>query len=203
VTFVSDIIDKFLGLNKPLSKFLADVFNALMRCPERATMTNLARFGAGSPRRIARWFSRPFDWPEFNLHALKDQGVLQNDLVVCIDATFLPKSGQHTWGLAHFHNGVTGRCERGCEAVSLGLLDLDETTAYSLHICQTPATFSKDEDTRVNFQLECLESQAKELLAQDIKVVVGDGFYAKKKFTTIVRTVFQNGPETRIGPSQT
>ena len=34
----------------------------------------------------------------------------------------------------------------------------------------------------MNFQLECLESQVEALLAKGIKVVVGDGFYAKKKF---------------------
>ena len=142
MTFVCDIIDKFPGLNKPQSKFLADLFDAFMRCSGRATMTNLARFGAGSPRRIARWFSRPFDWSAFNIHALEDQGVFENDLAVCIDATFLSKSGTCTWGLAYFHNGLTGRCERGCEAVSLGLLDLTENTAYSLHVCQTPPSFN-------------------------------------------------------------
>jgi len=181
VTFVSSIVQQLPEISKPRRSFLIDLLAAFQTCPGRATMLNLARFGAGSPRRIARWFSRPFDWPGLNLLALKDQGVLENDLVVCIDATFLPKSGKKTWGLANFYDGVDSRVERGCEAVSVGLLDLDEATAYSLHIRQTPARFDLPDFTRVDFQLQTFLSQEHVLKTHGLTCVVGDGFYAKAK----------------------
>ena len=62
MTLVETILHKMAPISKPRFSFLLALFGAFSCFLGRATMLNLARFGAGSPRRIARWFARPFDW---------------------------------------------------------------------------------------------------------------------------------------------
>ena len=182
MTFVETILHKMPQLSKPRFSFLIALFGALSCFVGRATMVNLSRFGAGSPRRLHRWFERPFDWPTLNWTALEQTEATDHLLTICVDCTFLPKSGSHTWGFASFHNGATGRSEPGCEACVVGLLDLDEQTAYTLEAHQTPAGFDDEDLTRSDFYLECILAQRDDLIAHSIRHVVGDGFFAKTKF---------------------
>lgn len=182
MTFVETILQKMHPIAKPRRSFLLALFGALSCFVGRATMLNLSRFGAGSPRRIARWFAQPFNWAALNWAALEHAGILENTLAACVDATFLPKSGTKTWGLAHFHNGAAGRSEKGCEALVVGLLDLDERTAYSIDARQTPAECDGAQ-TRADHYLRVLLEQRDGLLERGVRHVVGDGFFAKVKFT--------------------
>ncbi len=181
MTFVSDILTDFAPLSKPRASFLVDLFTAMSSFMGRATMSNLARFGAGSARRVARWFRKPFAWHALNLHALDHEGVLAHRLAACTDATFLSKSGKKTYGLAKFHCGTTGRTETGCEAIHLGLLDLDERTAYTLSIKQTPATLEANK-TRLDFYIEHVRDHTPQLRQHGVNVMVADGAFAKRKF---------------------
>lgn len=185
MTFVSSIVQRFTFLSKPRRDFLLALHGALLCFVGRATMLNLSRFGAGSPRRIARHFSMPLDWTTLNWIALQECGVIHNRLFACIDATFLPKSGKHTYGLAWFHHGAHNRSERGCEAIHLGLVDMDEHTAYTLAIDQTPAECD-DELTRLDFYADHACTHAPRLLEHGVTHLVGDGYFAKHKFISRV-----------------
>ena len=96
MTFVETILHRMPQISKPRFSFLVALFSALSCFVGRATMLNLSRFGAGSPRRLARWFQNPFAWHTLNWLALEHTGVLENHLAACIDCTFLPKSGKQT-----------------------------------------------------------------------------------------------------------
>lgn len=186
MTFVTDILAHFPQLSKPRASFLVALFSALSSFIGRATMTNLARYGLGSPRRAARWFRKPFDWHELNWHALDHSGVLDHRLAACLDATFLPKSGKKTYGLAKFHCGTTGRTETGCEAIHLGLLDSSEHTAYTISIAQTPAR-SDEGKTRLDFYIKHVRQHAPQLRKHSVNLLVADGAFARRKFVDAMR----------------
>ena len=183
MTFVKTILQQMPSLSKCRMKFLLNLFSALYSFVGRANMRNLSRFGAGNERTISRWYSKPFDWHRLNIHALRSTGVLKNRLVACYDCTFIPKSGKHTYGLDRFHHGSHSRRERGLEAAVLGLVDLDEHTAYTIEAAQTPP---KQElklagKTRIDFYIEHILSHAPALQNLGIKHILLDGAFAKVK----------------------
>ena len=190
MTFVETIVHQIPALSKPRRDFLIALFAALSCFVGRATMLNLSRFGAGSPRRIDRWLRRPFDWKALNWAALKHEGVTHHGLLACFDCSFLPKSGKHTWGKATFYNGCASRPEPGCELASLGLLDPLEHTAYALESWLTPASFPEPEDpdqpppTRTDFYAQRVCLVASWLIARGISHIVCDGGFANMKFLT-------------------
>lgn len=190
MTFVETIVHQIPALSKPHRDFLVALFAALSCFVGRATMLNLSRFGAGSPRRIDRWLRRPFDWKALNWTALEHEGVTNHGLLACFDCSFLPKSGKHTWGKATFYNGCASRPEPGCELASLGLLDPVEHTAYALESWLTPASFPKPEDpdqptpTRTDFYAQRIRLVASWLLSRGVGHIVCDGGFANLKFLT-------------------
>ena len=74
-----------------------------------------------------------------------------------IDASFVPKSGKHTYGLDRFWNGSHSRTEKGLEISTLAWLDLTGNCAYCLSVEQTPASVdtSDPEVTRMDVYLDC------------------------------------------------
>lgn len=178
--FIEKILLQMDGVHKPQRKFMLSLFSALFICVGRATMANLSRYGAGSPRRIARWKVRAFDFWQLNLIAMQEQGITNHRCVAAFDCTFLAKSGKHTYGLAKFHNGCASRAERGLEAGVLALLDLDEGTGYALKAVQTPAELEEGE-TRTDFYTKIAQEHADRLRTLTSHLVV-DGGLAKKKF---------------------
>jgi hypothetical protein len=156
------------------------LFTALFACFGRANMTNLSRYGAGSRRRIQRWNQRSFDFRDFNLTALRQQGVLNNQIIAAFDPSFIPKSGKHTYGLGKFYNGSTSKAEKGLEICTVALVDLEENTAYTLHVKQTPSVLPEGQ-TRTDFYAQVVVDCA-EQLREHTDYVVADGGLSKKKF---------------------
>jgi hypothetical protein len=179
VTFVSTILHQIPRLSKRLRTFLLALFGALGRFAGRATMVNLSRYGAGSPRRIARWYSQALPWEHLNWGALEQCEVLEHRLAAVIDCSFLPKSGKGTYGLGFFHNGSSCRPERGLEVCLLGVVDLEENTAYSISAVQTPSHL--EEGSRVDFYLEHILAETAAFEDQGIDYLLADGFFAKSK----------------------
>jgi hypothetical protein len=185
MTFVSTIVQRFSFLSKPRRDFLLALYGALLCFVGRATMRNLSRFGSGNERRLSRHFAQRLEWATLNWLALQECGVTSHRMMACLDATFLPKSGKHTYGLAWFHNGVHSRSEKGCEAIHLGLVDLDEHTAYTLAVDQTPAECG-DDASRMDFYADLVCTHAPELLSHSVTHLACDGAFSKHKFVSRV-----------------
>src|SRR4030095_13887506 len=125
MTLVNDILKQMPGLSQPQRKFLTTLFVTILVLRGRVNFRNLSRYCDYSERTIARQFREPFDWPNFHQHvlmtALDPRSVLvpalhpRSELGSAHDASFIPKSGQQTFGLGHFFNGCASRAERGLE----------------------------------------------------------------------------------------
>jgi hypothetical protein len=108
-----------------------------------------------------------------------------------MDASFVPKSGKHTYGLDRFWNGSHSRAEKGLEISTLAWLDLTDHCAYSLSVEQTPprATTSAPEATRLDVYFDQLSRVVKAHDLRFLRYVVTDGAYSKQKFVTGVRSL--------------
>jgi len=110
---------------------------------------------------------------------------------VAQDASFIKKSGKHTFGLDKFWNGSATRPEKGLEVSLIALVDTTENRSFAVSAEQTPqsaATFADDSsETRIDFYLQHFQ-RAVALLPASVKYALVDGFYAKEKFVSGVCT---------------
>ncbi|MBK8534684.1 MAG: hypothetical protein IPL59_05940 [Candidatus Competibacteraceae bacterium] len=70
-----------------------------MYLPGKANFRNLSRYSELHEKTDSRGFRRSFDFIEFNRLSLADVVTGGSPFAVAIDASFIPKSGQCTYGL--------------------------------------------------------------------------------------------------------
>jgi len=106
-----------------------------------------------------------------------------------MDASFVPKSGKHTYGLDRFWNGSHSRAEKGLELSTLAWLDITDNCAYCLSVDQTPPSAATVdlETTRMDVYLDQLSRVVKVHDLRFLRYVVTDGAYSKQKFVAGVR----------------
>lgn len=190
MTIVSHILKQMPGLAKPQAKFLSILVAAILALRGRVNMRNLSRYCCYSERTISRQLRRDFDFASFNLQAMQSAINPTSTLIVVQDASFIPKSGKHTYGLDRFFNGCAGRPERGLEISALAVVEVSANCAYTLAVSQTPPNLvpspQHKEITRVdNYLAQVRENRA--MLPAQISYLVVDGFYAKQKYVDRVR----------------
>ena len=197
MTYVSKILSQMTGIFKPQQKAIFALLSAQMCFSGRATMRNLARYGAGSAKRLRRWATKGFDFYRLNEHLLSDTQALSFDRddpqcpqqAILIDSTFTNKSGKHTEGLGFFHNGCSAsknKMERGLEFTLFAGLNLDEQRAYAIAVTQT-----KSDKSALKVAIDELTTNS-EYYLEISKYVVADGYYAKNSF---ISEVTQHGFE--------
>ena len=185
MTLVNDILKQMPGLSQPQRKFLATLFVTILVLRGRVNFRNLSRYCDYSERTIARQFRAPFDWPDFHQRVLMTALDPRAELVSAHDASFIPKSGKHTFGLGHFFNGCARRAERGLEMSTLAVVDVTRRCAFTLAVAQTPpgeeATKTAQEETRVDFYKQQLHAH-RHRWPPSINYHCVDGYYAKKTY---------------------
>lgn len=177
---IESILDQMANVSKPQRKFLIVLLLLLSRLRGRANFRNLSRYSDHHEKTFSRWYRRGFDFVEFNRLGLEMTVEPEAVLIGAMDCSFIPKSGKHTEGLGKFYNGSRGKAEKGLEISTLAVVNVTENTAYNVSTLQTPATMKNDE-SRVDFYLEHLE-QNYQSLPKQIRYIVADGFYTKKKY---------------------
>jgi hypothetical protein len=120
----------------------------------------------------------------FNKIAITEVVPPEYEQGLIIDASFVPKSGKHTYGLDRFWNGSHSRTERGLEISTLAWLDLTRNCAYGLSVEQPPASAepSDPEATRMDVYLDQLSRVVKTHDLSFLRYVITDGAYSKQKF---------------------
>lgn len=190
VTIVNQILKQMPGLAKPQAKFIEVLTATILALRGRVNYRNLSRYCDYSERTLARQFQRQFDWPLFNLLAMRDVLKPDSTLIAAQDASFIPKSGKKTYGLDRFFNGCAGRSERGLEVSTMAIVDVTSNCAYTLSATQTPPqqelVNGDKEQSRVDFYLAQLHD-TRPLLPASVKYLAADGFYAKQKYVDGVR----------------
>jgi DDE superfamily endonuclease len=157
--------------------------------PGHATFRNMSRYSPYHERTFARWYGRNFDWVSLNQAAITESVPPEHDQALVMDASFVPKSGQHTSGLDRFWNGSHSRAEKGLALSPLAWLDITDNCAYCLRVEQTPpsAATADLEATRMDIYLDQLSRVVKAHDLRFLRYVVTDGAYSPQKCVAGVR----------------
>jgi hypothetical protein len=176
---------------KPQYKFVTHLLGLMLMLPGDATFRNMSRYSPYHERTLARWYGRDLDWVSLNKGAITEVVPPEHDQALVMDASFVPKSGKHTYGLDRFWNGSHSRAEKGLEISTLAWLDITENCAYGLSVEQTPpsAETSDPAATRMDVYLDQLSRVVKAHDLRFLRYVITDGAYSKQKFVTGVRAL--------------
>src|SRR5215470_19249823 len=176
---------------KPQYKLVTHLLGLMLMLPGHATFRNMSRYSPYHERTFARWYGSDLDWVSLNKGAITAVVPPEHDQALVMDASFVPQSGKHTYGLDRFWNGSHSRTEKGLEISTLAWLDITGNCAYCLSVEQTPpsAATSNPEATRMDIYLDQLRRVVTAHDLRFLRYVVTDGYYSKQKFIAGVRAV--------------
>ena len=187
-------------ISKPQRKFLFVLLPTILLLRGKMNFRNLSRYSPLCEKTYSRQFRNPFDFAAFNQNLIEMYTPPSTTKVAAMDASFVTKSGKHTFGIDSFFNGSHSKAEKGLEVSNLAIIELESNTGYTLSVKQTPsldkirkrlksdsdnseADKPEEEKTRIDFYLDHLR-QDRNALPTDIGYLVTDGYYTKIKFTT-------------------
>jgi hypothetical protein len=181
---LQSVLSRLKQTKTPQRKFITHLLGLLLMIPGHATFRNMSRYSPYHERTFARWYDTPFDWVSFNKAAITEVIPPDHEQALIIDASFVPKSGKHTYGLDRFWNGSHSRTEKGLEISTLAWLDLTGNCAYCLSVEQTPPSSgsSDSEATRMDVYLDQLRRVVEAHDLSVLRYVLTDGAYSHQKF---------------------
>lgn len=173
-----------MSISKPQLKFLLILFSTIMILRGRVNYRNMSRYSVLHEKSFSRNFKKTFDFTELNHRLILETIPEANKKMAAIDASFVPKSGKHSYGIDYFWSGVAGKSKKGQEISSLAIVDLDYNTAYNLSVEQTPSgsEIGKKEENRIDFYLQQIQRNQNYLRTHCILYIATDGFYSKTRF---------------------
>lgn len=188
---LQSVLVRFQKTKKPQQKFLMHLLALLLMLPGRATFRNLSRYSPYEEKTFARWYAKGFDFVSLNKAAIAEVIPPASEQALVMDASFVSKSGQHTYGLDRFWNGSHSRTEKGLEISALAWLDVTGNCAYCLSVEQTPSTGEATDPatTRIDVYLDQLTRVVSEQGLRHLRYVITDGYDSKQKFLGGVRAL--------------
>ena len=206
---LQSVLTRLKQTKAPQRKFVTHLFGLLLMLPGHATFRNMSRYSPYHERTFARWYDTNLDWVALNKAAIIEIVPADHEQALIIDASFVSKSGKHTYGLDRFWNGSHSRTEKGLEISALAWLDLTEKCAYGLSVEQTPPSpepsasessasessasessasdISAPETTRMDVYLDQLRRVVKAHDLTWLRYLLMDGAYSKQNFVDGVR----------------
>jgi hypothetical protein len=181
---LQSVLSRLKQTKQPQRKFVPHLLGLLLMLPGHATFRNMSRYSPYHERTFARWYDTTFDWVSFNKVAITEVVPSEHEQALVIDASFVPKSGEQTYGLDRFWNGSHSRTEQGLEISTLAWLDLTGNCAYCLSVEQTPPSpgSSDSEATRMDVYLDQLRRVVEAHDLSFLRYVLTDGAYSHQKF---------------------
>ena len=179
------------NLQRPQRRFLCHLMRLLLMLPGHATFRNFSRYSPYHEKTFARHFATSVDFVALNKAAIMQVVPPDHEQALVLDASFIPKSGKQTYGLARFWNGTHSRTEKGLEISALGWLDITDNCAYVLSVEQTPPVgpVPDQEATRIDIYLDQVTRVVQQYALYPLRYVVTDGYYSKQKFLDGIRAL--------------
>src|ERR671938_2203725 len=105
----------FNKTKKPQYKFVTHLLGLMLMLPGHATLRHMSRYSPYHERTFARWYGSGFDWASLNQAAITEVIPPEHDQALVLDASFVPKSRQHTQGLDTFWPASNSRAKTGLQ----------------------------------------------------------------------------------------
>ena len=175
-------LDKLKDVNKYQKRFILALINAIAVCQGKVNFKNMSRYSDISEKCFNRWHSKAFNFFKLNCLILFSKVRVSTELILALDASFIPKSGKKTEGLAKFYNGSNQKSEKGLEVSLLSLVDVNTRTAYSLDAKQTIDTQGI---SRISLYVKQVIKCIKNLKNKGIKYLTVDAYYFKKNLCNL------------------
>ena len=154
----------------------------MLMLPGRITFRQLSRYRPYHEKTFARWFARDVDVVRRNRAALVEVVPPSHEHVRAFDPSFVPTSGQHSYGLDMFWNGAQSRAAQGLEIATLAWVDVTQTSAYTRSVEQTsPAPPRDTEDTRIDASRSPMARVVTTQPLQALQYLAVDGSCSHKK----------------------
>jgi len=175
------ILEKMPKVGCYCKRFWSDFFITMLVCRGRYNFINFSRYSNFSETTIRTWFSKPFDFLEFNMHL---NTVLDSEeKIIVFDPSFLSKSGNCTDGIGKFWSGCSSSVKRGLEVGGFASVGLESKTA--LHLIAVQTIGLKEEETLIDFYIRTLKKHAPSFL-EISQVLVADSYFSKEKYVSAV-----------------
>jgi hypothetical protein len=104
----------------------------------KVNFTNLSRYSGLSEKSFRRHYSQTFNFTQLNAHLMALSPSKVEVRIAAMDHSFIPKSGQQTYGLDWFYNGTASRSQKGLEISTIAVIGIDTHQTYTLSARQTP-----------------------------------------------------------------
>src|SRR5713101_6750835 len=127
---LQNVLHSVKKTKKPQYKFVTHLLGLMPILPGHATFRNMSRYSPYHERTFSRWYGRDLDWVSLNKGAITAAVPPEHAQALVMDASFVPKSGKHPYGLDRFWNGSHRRAEKGLEISTLAWLDITDNCAY-------------------------------------------------------------------------
>jgi len=185
-TLLETIIRKMDGLNKKRSEFIVHILMLILGMRGRINFMQLQRQGEMSEKSYRNQFEKPFDWLNFNKHLIAEK--CGTELILGFDPSFIKKSGKSSPNLGYFYSGCSSSYKRGMEIGNFAVIDVQQNTAYHLLAVPTPSTKKNQIEggkSLVDHYAQIAVDNHLEL-EQISKILVCDGYFAKKKYVNAI-----------------
>jgi hypothetical protein len=171
-----------LGVKHWQGRFMITLFSTLLLLPVRATFRNLSRYSPLNEKTYRRHYRQDFPFERFNLALLDTQSDRVRRYAIIIDASYLPKSGKHTFGIDYFWSSCAGKASRGLEISQIAVVDLDTEESYALSCRQTQARQEGQEVASRPLQYGEHLKETQAFFPEGTEVIIFDSYYAKCSF---------------------
>ena len=175
------ILDKIGGLSKPRQNFIRSILLLFLSIRGRYTFKGMERYGTYCEKTYRLHFEQDFDFLTFNSELIHQS--LSGNLILVFDPSYLPKSGKQTPHLGKFWSGCLGKAIKGIEIGGLGVVDVENNTAFSLESIQTPgpSELADKGQSLIDHYAQIIISR-KERLESLSSYLAVDGYFSKQTF---------------------
>jgi hypothetical protein len=171
----------FSCLNKARKDFIIIVLWHILSIKGRINFSQLERFSPYCEQTYRNQFEKGFDFLAFN--TILTEKVVSNDRIIAFDPSYIPKSGNQTFGTGRFWSGSAKAAKWGIDIGGFAVVDVENNTAFHLKAFQTPG-INKPNSEQFN-----LLSHYASLVTENAKAfkgisdyMVADAWFSKKPF---------------------
>lgn len=180
-TLTGQILDKMPEISKWQREFIVHLFKIMFAVRGRYNFENISRYGGKNEATYREWYSRDFDFLQFNMELIRSLD--WEERILAFDPSYLSKSGKHTEGTGYFWSGCAGASKYGLEIAGFACIGMESRTALHLHAKQTVGQESFG--SLLDYYASLVEENAEKFKSVS-RILVADAYFSRKCFVDAV-----------------